>query len=119
MATCRRFSKAAAAAAQRQVCIVSSAIFSEERGTESGGLWDVGGPHSAALSLSPHPLVLQSPRPETAFLKLPLLLGRAFECFSYTTWNITVISPFCLLDWPGEMQYERLNLNLDKQCLIF
>lgn len=52
MEMCRRFSKAAAAAAQRQECIAISAIFSEERGTESGGLWDAGGPNSATLSLS-------------------------------------------------------------------
>lgn len=42
-AECLCFSKAAAAAAQRQECITSSAILSEERGTERGGLWDTGG----------------------------------------------------------------------------
>lgn len=65
--TRRRFSKAAAAAAQREEGIASSAILSEERGTESKGLWDAGGPNSATLISSPFPLIFSGPGPGNSF----------------------------------------------------
>lgn len=54
-AECLCFSKATAAAAQRQECIASSAILSEGKGTERGGLWDAGGLSAAAFMLLPSP----------------------------------------------------------------
>lgn len=85
---CRRFSKAAPAAAQREDCIASSAILSEERGTEGKGLWDAGGPNSATL-ISHLPLFFSGPQTgnnlaesQTLGLHPFYLPGRFFEGFT-------------------------------------
>lgn len=66
-AACCRFSKAAAAAAQRQERIASSAILNKARGTESRGLWDAGGRNSTPSVPSPLPLALPGPQTGNGF----------------------------------------------------
>lgn len=107
-AECLCFSKATAAAAQRQECIASSAILSEEKGTERGGLWDAGG-LSAAVAF------IASPLPPLAFntgnslcLKMPVL---RYSFFSF------LLRLRLSLAWLRTSGYHCLSL-FSKRCQI-